>query len=552
MNKRKYTEDEKTVLLHFFTNIDRNVYCATDAMSSQLWAFLVGQYSRSSLSMRDRFLQLFEDAEKAFKEGRIKENDFVPLEDLASAIRKGNFKAMAYFNQRASSFLKKWGVEYGHGSLKDADKIRFAIEGVSQVFTKVVESPFPTLGDFQEKSTRYLHFGKESIIFSPVIMKSRYAKKVESLNFRLMELYEKYLPIVKEALVKNNVISRKDFDKDMVFENTLNAKAFDIVRYLLPTGTCTCLGATLSTRTAESHISEMLSNPIEEVRVVAKAMHEEALKVSPGLLSHVAENEYHASRKSRSLGVAGDFFSEEPGDILRGVNDEERVRLISGSDLDNIIVSSILFEHSKVKGVSFFQCLQKAKEMGDKEKETVMSAELGGRGVHDRMPRSLQHGAVLFEFLVDFGAYRDIQRHRASYQLWQGPTAIHGYDYPEFVGLPGMEGFKRDYDDVMSRITELSKDVIKEHPHEAEYVSALGHLVRMSFEMHPGQLAYVCELRTTPQGHQSYRRLFQQVYKIIKEQAPIYSKFIRVDQGADCSRKKQEENAALKREKLGI
>jgi hypothetical protein len=74
--------------------------------------------------------------------------------------------------------------------------------------------------------------------------------------------------------------------------------------------------------------------------------------------------------------------------------------------------------------------------MENAEKEHIMELALGCRGKFDRMPRALQHSTVMVEFLVDFGAYRDIQRHRATKQLWQGSTAIHGYDYPEYVELP--------------------------------------------------------------------------------------------------------------------
>jgi hypothetical protein len=89
LNKREYTEDEKTVLLHFFTNIDKNIYCATNNMSYQLRAFLMGQYSRTHLSMRDRFLQLFTDCEKALEKGIIGEDEYVTLADLAESIRAG-------------------------------------------------------------------------------------------------------------------------------------------------------------------------------------------------------------------------------------------------------------------------------------------------------------------------------------------------------------------------------------------------------------------------------------------------------------------------------
>ena len=87
----------------------------------------------------------------------------------------------------------------------------------------------------------------------------------------------------------------------------------------------------------------------------------------------------------------------------------------------------------------------------------------------------------------------------------------------------------------------------------SEYVCALWHLVRTTFEMDPGQVAYVLEMRTTPQGHHSYRRLFIEAYKQLKKLAPIYSSFIRVwSLGESSSRQKQEEAAEVKRKKLGI
>lgn len=553
LNKKDYTDDEKTVLLHFFTNIDKNVYCATDAMSSQLYAFLMGQYSRTSYSMRDRFLQLFEDAQKNLKEGKITKDEFVSLEDLAESIRNDENKSLKYFNDKAAVFLKKWGVDYGHNSLKDADRIRFAVENISEVFTKVIEAPFPTLGDFQEKSTRYVSFSKESIIYSPKLESSKFGPKIKEYMEELMDLYEKYLPIVKEVLVANRIINQEDFKAKDAFDRTLNAKAFDIVRYLLPTGVATSLGCGFSARTAESHISEMLSHPLEEVRLVAKSMQQEAIKVSPGLLTHVKECEYLNIKRDKTLKLTEDIFEKSNLDeIHKGIEDCNRVKLVSSDNIDNIIVASILYENARRKGVSFLDCQNRAEYMGNHLKEKIIAAELEDRGSFDRMSRTIIHGKIIFEFLTDIGAYRDYQRHRASPQLFQGMSAIQGYDYPEYLDLTGMDEFKKDYDEIMTKISELSREIVKEEPYEIEYVSALGHLLRTTFEMDPGQLAYIIELRTTPQGHHSYRRLFQEVYKIVQKKAPIFAKYIRVNQDLEASRVKQEEKAAEKRAKLGI
>ena len=67
MSKGNYTQNERTILEYFFTNVDKNVYCAKNILSSQFWAYLVGQYSRTHVSLRDRFLQLFADQKIALE-----------------------------------------------------------------------------------------------------------------------------------------------------------------------------------------------------------------------------------------------------------------------------------------------------------------------------------------------------------------------------------------------------------------------------------------------------------------------------------------------------
>ena len=87
-NKKEYSENEKIVLEYFFTNIDKNIYCARNTLSNQLWAFLVGQYSRSELSMRDRFLQLFSDSKAAFDKWLIAKEEYISLDLLAQDTTK--------------------------------------------------------------------------------------------------------------------------------------------------------------------------------------------------------------------------------------------------------------------------------------------------------------------------------------------------------------------------------------------------------------------------------------------------------------------------------
>ena len=552
MNEREYTPTEKIVLEYFFTNTDKNVYCARDTLPNQVWAFLMWQYSRSHLSLRDRFLKIFEDQKKAFENNKISTEEYIWLEELASVIIKKNDVKLQYFYERAAAFLKKWWVDYWHNSLKDSDYVRFAVEWVSEVFTKIIESPFPALGAFQETSTRYMLFNKDSIMFPPEMEKSQYKEEIKSWILKLFDAYEQGLIKVKKALLDNRIFVRDDFSSDGAFNTTLNTKVFDICRYLLPSWTATKIWCSFQTRTLESHLSWMLSHPLEEARIIAKAIHEEALKISPGLLSHVNENKYEIDRTNDLEKFTDLFYGEaDLSPIRKWIEDDERVKLIYAYDVDNSILAWILFESSRKYGKSFGECLKIVEKMDLETKEALMDTALSKRGRFDRMPRSLQHTSILAEFMVDFWAYRDIQRHRATKQLWQWAGSIHGYSYPEYIDLPWMESFKESYDEVMTEISTLWRKVIQENAYLAEYVAALGHLVRTTYEMDPGQLAYVIELRTTPHAHHSYRNLKLKLYDLIKDKAPIFSKYVRAwAMWEEVSRKAEAEKIEAKKQFL--
>ena len=87
--------------------------------------------------------------------------------------------------------------------------------------------------------------------------------------------------------------------------------------------------------------------------------------------------------------------------------------------MDNNILASILFDSGGEEGISFVQALEIVEKMTIEEKEKLMETALADRGKFDRMPRAIQHSTFMVEFMLDFGAYRDIQRQRASKQLRQ-------------------------------------------------------------------------------------------------------------------------------------
>lgn len=550
LNKRDYTVDEATVLSHFFTNLDRNVYAATDNMPSTLWAFLVGQYSRSALSMRDRFLQTFDDMEKKHSKGDIPEDAYVPLPKMAAQIRASGSVNMAFFLEKSADFLKKWGVAFGHASLKDADVVRAAVEGVSQRFTKVIENPDPELGAYEEKSTRYVPFTKDDVIVPPRLRASRFGDRVVANNLALMEAYAAVAGPIDEFL-KSRIFDRAQFKREDAFVKTVNAKSFDIRRYWLPLGLATSLGCSFPTRVAEIHLSQMLGHPHEEARLIAQSLKEEWVKLTPGLLTHVGERPYFRDTPPAMYQLARELLGAAEKPYYIGDKNAPRVNLVSHTpDLENVLLASVLYEYAD--GRDFNSLLGQARQFTDEQKDRVFGEYLSRRDKHDLMMWGLKVGRFIFDCVIDNGAFRDVQRQRATIQLNQRFTADEGYAYPEFVeDEPELRAVKEGFDGLMRQTSELYREVASEFPDDAEYLPAMAHYHRFLYDFHPRQGQYMVELRTTPAGHHSYRTFYQEMWRVMNDVVPRFAKHVKVDFTESTEgRKSQEERAAERREQI--
>lgn len=550
LGRDDYSSAEKTILEHFFTNTDKNVYCPTAHMPFPVWAFLVGQYSRSPVTMRDRFLEVFDQMERKVTRKEWPREKFVSKEAAAKAISSSRYGVLDYFFETAETFLSKWGVRFGHTSLRDADKFRVAIEGVSQLATNFIELPDPELGDYQEKSTRYISFSKEDVVMPSRLSNSQFGLGIAQNNDALMDSYVRLTPAVKEWLT-DNVVDKKQFKTKAAYVRTLNAATFDIMRYWLPQGLTTSLGATWPLRVASTHISQMLSHPLEEFNLLGEALLEEGKKVSPGLMKHVEPNSYFGETVPALYALCDELLSAPENRFVRGDQDVQRVKLLSHTpDLENLLLTGIMYEHAQ--GRSWEAIHEEVSLFNDEQRELVFKEYASRRGKHDELLlRGTKLGRFLFEFVMDNGAWRDVKRQRVGTQLKQDITACLGYAYPQHVGeAPGLCNVKHEYNSLMGQTTDLFNAVVQKFPREASYIPAMGHLGRSLYEFHPRQGQYVVELRTPEAGHHSYREIFREVHREISKVLPRFAKYIRAVMDDDSiGRQKTEERDEAKAQK---
>lgn len=528
-----YSTSQEVLLLHFFTNVDRAVYCATDAMPMALWAFLEGGYSRSQLTMRDRFLLIFEEM-------RGKDPTCPTIEDLAEAVTASRIPHLRGALEKAADFMAKWAVEYGHNSLKDSSVDRFAVEGVSQRAAKLLEHS--QLGAFQEKSTRYLDFAKDELVFSQGLRESSWGEAARTQCEQMVAAYGEFLQRMRGYF--ETQLPRSEFKSEAAWKRTAQARAFDVARYLLPCSVRTSLGATLPSRETERHIAALLASPHDEIRAIAAQMRDEAVKLNPGLLRHVKPNPYLERsvgplvEVAEALGLSGSVTAVEPSVELAWIS----------PDLELLALASALLATERVP-VGAGKLRELLSSAGPEILRQIARSALEPRGAHDEWPKEFAIGQIGFDLVLDFGAWRDLQRHRVGLQLRARPATQLGYSVPDVLQDPALSDALDHYRRTMDQATAFHARLFEARPWDADYVAALGHHCAWTCAMDLRQWAYLVELRSGASGHTSYRRVAHRMARLVMPHLPALAPYLRVDWSGETDRRAAEERT---QEKLAL
>jgi thymidylate synthase ThyX len=491
--------EQAALLAPYVTNVERPVFALRN-LPEEVVAVLFAYYSRSRDSLRQNLLRLIQD------------RDLDLGERLAWA--GADREELALARQKAAEFHAKWVVGYGHASVAEHAVVHLALEDVSIVASKLVEDA--RLASFTEKSTRYVQFDREKFYREPRVMASRHARRYEETCRHLLETYTRLTEPVIRAIRQD--LPRADGQTERGYEAACRAQACDILRYLLPAATLTNIGMTANGRVLEHLIRKLLSHPLAEARVLGAAVKEEARQIIPTLLKYADANAYQADTVPAIRAAAGRILAGAVPDAAPGVS---LVRW--PEDAETQLAAAILYGASSHR---WPQVLAAAAALAPAARAELVDEYLRRRGPHDQPLRALEHLTYTFDILVDFGAFRDIQRHRMVTQTPQESTAIHGYSTPPEIERYGLAA---EYAACMARAREAFEALAADFPCEAAYVLPLAFKKRVLFTWNLREMVHFIELRSARQGHASYRRIAQQVFRELERVQPLLAKYIRVD-----------------------
>ncbi|MBI2550664.1 FAD-dependent thymidylate synthase [Candidatus Woesearchaeota archaeon] len=529
-----FSEEEKKILEPYFTNLERPVFAFTSRVPEEVVAVLFSKYSRSQHSIRKNFLDLVKDPESGFK----------GILDAVSA--GGSNDAFAAALVKARDFFRRILVEYGDDSVGELGIAHVACEDVSQIAAKRIESA--RLMSPLEKSTRYVVFEKGKYYKPAAITNSKFSGEYVAMCDELFETYSSEVEPTKAFVREKWPISEFDFNGRKVseitdeaetkraksaYESSVRARALDILRYYLPAATVTNIGITANGRAFEYLISKLMSDELEEVRTIGQLMHQELSKVIPSLVKRAAPSNYLVETKKGMYS----FASAKLANVK--IKKQPTVTLINyDKDAEIKVVAAALYQFSHHP---LSQLRKIAKKMAAEERMKVIDEYMGKRTSRRERPmRAAETAYYQFDVLSDYGAYRDLQRHRIMTQIPQLLTVEHGYDTPpEIVEA----GFGEQFHRCMKKAASVYRKIAAEMPNEAQYVVPLAYHFRYLMQFNLREAYHLIELRSTPQGHPSYRHVVQEMFRQIKAVHPAlvhYMKFANLDEFDALGRLKSE------------
>jgi len=503
---------------------DRNnteVY-AIHGADPEVLAYAMAKYSRSSLSMKE-------------------------------SLRELNA-------QRAEQFLNTFYFQYGHRSIADLAHIALAVEKLSLLAAIVLVDE--QRWDGQERSTRYQNFRKSGWYLpefgSNADAEKLYTECVEGLFNSYEEISRSAVELLRSRIPRPAEMQQEAYDR------TLRARAFDGARYLLPLAANTSLGEIVNARTLETQVSRLLSHSHAEVRRLGEKLREAAatpswnvqsaalealqqniaaadpalaekaatlllrqIPVAPTLVKYAAPVEYLRKTHTDLQQAAQELFGNQSIQAAPLVDLVEPAANGETESLEIEIIATLLYGACHYP---YRQIRRHVAALDQARRDELLLLGTRHRGRHDELLRAFSSGYTFrFDVLMDIGGFRDMHRHRRCIQTIQSFTSAHGYEVPELLADSNL---RQPYEDAVRSahtvFDKISQSNIPEAHATAQYVLPLGTRCRSLFKMDFAEALYIAELRSTPQGHISYRRVAWEMYQAIAKRHPVLAKNFRI------------------------
>jgi thymidylate synthase ThyX len=473
-----FSHEERALLAPHFTNLDRPVFALVNLPETVKGA-MFARYSRYQGTLRRMYLDEF------------------------AAGTTGGQEYDGQEGERARTLYERIFLGYGDDSVAQLGGAHIACEWVSNVMTKLLQRG--RLAAYLEQSTRYIPYD------APIGegLGYRYWRSSE-LGPAYAEAMDHLFSAYSDALPRVMAWAEERFPRapdqpEAAHRGSIKAKALDLLRGLLPAASLSHVGIFATGQAYEQLLLRLFASPLPEAHDYARMILGELQAVMPSFvarverpdrggewISYLQQRERAAGRWAGRLGLDRDRGGERTGPA---------VRLLSVQGSEEELLAALVFESA---GCSEDEA-RAALAVLPPDERALMLAELVGerRNRRHRPGRGFEALRYRFEVVSDYGAFRDLQRHRMLTVQWQTLGPELGAGVPEELEQAGVAGAYRDGLERSrvehGRIVELGR------PELAPYALCLGYRIRYVLDMNAREALHLIELRSGREGHPAYR-----------------------------------------------
>jgi len=502
-------EERAEELSKFFTSED-DVFALIN-LPAEVQAALFARYARTNKSVKEVFLGEFANV----TEGRM---DGISVESMVAA---------------ATSFHDRVFIGYGDDSVAQLCHIPVAVEGASNVLTKLLERS--RLMSYLEQSTRAIKWdikvdGKWRYTTPPELEQEEYESLKADFDAQMdasFQLYKDWITPVQTFLY-NTYRDQYPEVEEAAFVSAVNAQALDILRPLLPAAITSNLGMIGSAQSWEKAVIFLQAYPLREAQDLAAKILRELRKVTPTFMERATMPDrgqlwslYFDNTRNAAHMATGKIM---PSVETEGPFSAQQATLHRyDEDGEDRICEAILYEAAFEPPISLAQAREVVGSLPPEDKAALINAYTGERVNRRHRPgRAFESSVYTFDIVADYGIFRDLQRHRMLTFDWQLLDNRLGFNTAQ--GLQGMTDVSQLYtawDGVMSGAAALYDDMRAAFgSFVSQYCLPLATYIRFKMELNARELMHLVELRTQKGGHESYRELTQTMYNLVKDVHP--------------------------------
>jgi thymidylate synthase ThyX len=450
------------------------------------------------------------------------------LEEFASEL---DVPAGGTREDRAEALYERVLGEYGDDSVAQLAGFHVACEWVSNLLTKTLERP--RLGAYLEQSTRYIAFDRPLPGFGyRYYREAELGPEYEGAMDELFELYRRTLAELGPFLAER--FPRTEGEAPRAHERAVRAKALDLARGLLPAATLSHVGIFATGQTFERLVLHLRADELPEAREAAEPMLAALRELAPAFMTRVDRPDRGGAwtaflrRRAEAEGRAvRELGLDAPG---ADATPAEGVRLLRVEGDERELLAALLFERS-ARGEREIAAALDA--LGAEARTELLTRLLSGRENRRHLPgRGLEALRYRFEIVSDYGAFRDLQRHRMLTVQWQ-PLGPHlGAAVPEDLATAGLDGlYERGLERSRAAWQRLSDRGL--HP-QAPYALCLAFQIRYVLDMDAREAIHLIELRSGREGHASYRAIAARMHELIAAVHPgVAAAMVHRDEAAE-------------------